>query len=556
MNAPDDGTLLRRFAEEADEGAFRELVARHLPLVQAVAARQLGGDAHLAEDVASSVFALLARRARWLAGHPTLAGWLFTAARNLAANHRRAESRRSRREQEANMIEANEWGESEALWREVRPLLDEGLARLGEGEREVLLLRFGEGSGYAEIAVRCGLKESAARMRAERALERLRAWLGRRGVTSTAAALGAAVTAHAAPAVAAGAAAQVATQALAGAAAMGGMTTAIAVGVDFMSKAKVLGVLAAVAAGVVVYEAKEVRRLERDKEAWRTRAATAEAQLAEQRQALADANRRAQAADEDNARLVESVTRAGPRLAPATAGEERAKVSRAEATRRFERAKTLRKEGKFNEALKEYLWCFDAMRGFAFFGTHTVEIPNELVELVKSYPAAREAIRARREEAFRRTETDDKDTDASMDFAVLTKALNDPAALIDAMNRFPAGDSRRESLLINGGFEALLDTRSYAQLAKERPYQKMAASLDLQQTVLAMYARDEKQRMELIRSNTAQAAKDFEVLVGVGDEANARALATKILAADASPEAQALLAEKAKRAGRSDWKLP
>src|SRR5882724_9771270 len=45
-----DSELLRRYAEDASEEAFAELVRRHLHLVYAAAWRQTG-DAHRAEDV-------------------------------------------------------------------------------------------------------------------------------------------------------------------------------------------------------------------------------------------------------------------------------------------------------------------------------------------------------------------------------------------------------------------------------------------------------------------------------------------------------------------------
>ncbi len=58
----DDIELLRRYAEEGAEEAFRELVARHVDLVYAAARRTLG-DLHLAQDVAQTVFSDLARKA-------------------------------------------------------------------------------------------------------------------------------------------------------------------------------------------------------------------------------------------------------------------------------------------------------------------------------------------------------------------------------------------------------------------------------------------------------------------------------------------------------------
>jgi len=65
------------------------------------------------------------------------------------------------------------------------------VASLGEREREAVILRFFGGKSFAEIGTQLDLSESGARMRVDRALEKLRLRLSRRGVASSAAALGA-----------------------------------------------------------------------------------------------------------------------------------------------------------------------------------------------------------------------------------------------------------------------------------------------------------------------------------------------------------------------------
>src|SRR6185436_18519854 len=59
----ESGELLRRYAKGNDEEAFAELVNRHLKLVYSAALRQVDGVAHLAEDIAQTVFMDLAREA-------------------------------------------------------------------------------------------------------------------------------------------------------------------------------------------------------------------------------------------------------------------------------------------------------------------------------------------------------------------------------------------------------------------------------------------------------------------------------------------------------------
>src|SRR5688572_22150609 len=100
----DDIELLRRYADERSEGAFAELVRRHVNLVYFAALRQLGGDARGAEDVAQSVFIDLARKAKSLSRREVLASWLYTSTRFAAAKARRARARRLKYEMEAESM--------------------------------------------------------------------------------------------------------------------------------------------------------------------------------------------------------------------------------------------------------------------------------------------------------------------------------------------------------------------------------------------------------------------------------------------------------------------
>ncbi len=219
----DDAQLLRRYVADRSEAAFGELVRRHLNLVYSVALRQANGDAHLAQDAAQAVFTDLARKAPALAGRSVLAGWLFTSTRYAASKLIRAEQRRHAREQEAQLMhQATQDDGSAALdWGRARPVLDEALAALNEADREAVLLRYFEGRDYAEVGTRLRLTENAARMRVERALDKLQSQLVKRGLTSSSAALAAALANQAVVAAPAGLAATITGAALAGASATG-----------------------------------------------------------------------------------------------------------------------------------------------------------------------------------------------------------------------------------------------------------------------------------------------------------------------------------------------
>jgi RNA polymerase sigma factor (sigma-70 family) len=236
----EDAELLRRYAAENTESDFAEFVRRHVDFVFACALRRVGGDAHFAEDVAQQVFIAAARDAKKLAAHPVPTGWLFTATRNVAAQLVRTERRRQRREQEAGAMDLNERANHPgADWEQLRPVIDEALDALSEADREAVLLRFFEGKTFPEIGARLRLAENAARMRVERALDKLNAVLGQRGVSSTAAALTIALAGQTTAAAPAGLAAAATAAAVAG----GGFATGTATTI-FMGITKLQAVIA------------------------------------------------------------------------------------------------------------------------------------------------------------------------------------------------------------------------------------------------------------------------------------------------------------------------
>ena len=111
---------------------------------------------------------------------------------------------------------------SDPGWQELRPVLDEAMHDLSADDREAVLLRFFEQRSLAEIGTRLGLTEDTARKRVARAVDKLRAGLAKRGITSTVAALSVALAERTVSAAPSGLAGQVSRAAVAEAAASGG----------------------------------------------------------------------------------------------------------------------------------------------------------------------------------------------------------------------------------------------------------------------------------------------------------------------------------------------
>lgn len=206
----DDRELLDEFVKARSQGAFRELVGRHLPVVYS-AARRLVRDAHLAEEVAQSVFSTLAQKADSIRPPQVLGGWLYNTTRHLAMHAVRTEQRRREREQTAFAMQSlDRIPDDPGLTDHLEP----ALAELDAEDRDALVLRFLANRGLRELGAELGVSEDAARKRVSRALERLRIVLEHRGVTATGVLLATALTASTF-AVPAGLGATISTAALA-----------------------------------------------------------------------------------------------------------------------------------------------------------------------------------------------------------------------------------------------------------------------------------------------------------------------------------------------------
>lgn len=197
MTALSDRELLLHYTRHSDQSAFTDLVQRYVNLVYASALRHLHGDRHRAEDVTQEVFTLLARKASGLAQHPSLAGWLYATARLSALDTLRREQRRLHRETKAEAMSLSNSTSPQPHWETIRPVLDDALQDLDERERLPVILRFFGQQSFSAIAQQLGVSENAAQKRVDRALDLLNSALGKRGIASTAALLGASLS-HAA----------------------------------------------------------------------------------------------------------------------------------------------------------------------------------------------------------------------------------------------------------------------------------------------------------------------------------------------------------------------
>ena len=188
--------MLRHFARTNSEDAFAELVKRHVNLVYSAALRQVNGDEHLAQDVAQTVFTDLARKAGSLSRRGKLWPAGFTPARILPPRKSCATENRRRDREEKFMREPTTETAPDADWEKLRPRSTTPCTNSRKPTAKPFCCATLKTGQFAEVGAKLGLNENAARMRVERALEKLRAIFAKRGIT-TATALASVISANA-----------------------------------------------------------------------------------------------------------------------------------------------------------------------------------------------------------------------------------------------------------------------------------------------------------------------------------------------------------------------
>jgi RNA polymerase sigma factor (sigma-70 family) len=263
-----DLELLQNYADRNSEEAFAELVRRHLDLAYSAALRQVRSP-QLAEEVAQSVFTDLARNAGKLKPDTVLTAWLYQVTRRTAVDVVRKESRRQLREQIATEMNAMNAHAADSgtgfqpVWTDIEPVLDKAMEALDDTDRAAVLLRYFENKTLREVGQTLGTSDDAAQKRVSRAVERLREFLSRRGVTVGASGLVVVISANAVQAAPAGLAVTISTAAvLAGTAVSTStvITATKAIAMTTLQKTLITAALAVVA-GAGIYEAHQAAQL-------------------------------------------------------------------------------------------------------------------------------------------------------------------------------------------------------------------------------------------------------------------------------------------------------
>ena len=186
-----DAELVERF-QEGDRTAFSEIVRRYQDRVFTQALRWMR-DRQVAEEVAQDVFLALFRSLERFRGDSQLSTWVYRVVVNHCKNRTLYRERRKMDQHEAlegrgaedperpvRQLPAIGPGTDAAVHRhEAHELVWNGLARLDEGARAIIVLRDVQDLSYDEVGEILGLPRGTVKSRLHRARSQLAAVLSR-----------------------------------------------------------------------------------------------------------------------------------------------------------------------------------------------------------------------------------------------------------------------------------------------------------------------------------------------------------------------------------------
>ena len=176
-----DRELLRRFAKDADEQAFAEIVQRYERLVNAVCRRVIGSGAEV-DDAFQATFLTLANRPRQIKKIQSLSSWLYSVAWRISVRLVRAK----RRHPVQPLPEEQTGPESDPLQQiaddQDAVILDEELQTLPNKYRDVLVMTYFADQTSQQIADQLDVSKGTIDGRIRQGRNMLRVRLARRGV--------------------------------------------------------------------------------------------------------------------------------------------------------------------------------------------------------------------------------------------------------------------------------------------------------------------------------------------------------------------------------------
>ena len=183
VSGPSDAALVERF-KEGDRSAFAEIVRRYQDRVYGLCLRWMG-DRQVAEEVAQDVFLALFKALARFRGDAQLSTWIYRVVINHCKNRRLYRKRRHVSRHEPLEGDRDDDGPTRQFAHdgpgtdatvhrsEASQVLQEGLEKLDEEQRRIIVLRDVEDLSYEEISEILGLPRGTVKSRLHRARSQL-----------------------------------------------------------------------------------------------------------------------------------------------------------------------------------------------------------------------------------------------------------------------------------------------------------------------------------------------------------------------------------------------
>lgn len=219
-------------------------------------------------------------------------------------------------------------------------------------------------------------------------------------------------------------------------------------------------------------------------------------------------------------------------------------------------ATALVRKGRFDDALREYLWCFDEglKRNLFFSATQREELLANLVRLAERHPPALAALHERRDAAEQALLAGRDDAHTARNLAALAVQLREEPRLLGVFDRLPAASKARR-ILVESVFDQLVDAGRWRELGDLLdPLASFQYRLTLARTGggCACCAIHAPRGPGTLAVFAARAARSAAALAALDRPADARRVIDDLLKFDDSPATRAPLLEHLTRLNRPE----
>jgi thiol-disulfide isomerase/thioredoxin len=213
----------------------------------------------------------------------------------------------------------------------------------------------------------------------------------------------------------------------------------------------------------------------------------------------------------------------------------------------------LDQKGRAEDALSEYLWCFDhgLEHDPSFKGVRLSFLLSRIVRLGRTHPAALDELRKRRDVAGKAIEAKKADFDTAMGFTALNSNLGEPQQTLVLFDRIKANKSQPAMVreyVFDQALDQLLKAKRYKEVvADSNPKAKVRALITRYERSKAFFPNDRSLRTFMKRQVSVDGAKYYEALLGAGNRTCAAEVADLLVKFEPTDAYQELIAA-AKRA--------